>query len=127
MIETLTIPVFRLAPDTAPDMRLNALEEELAACAQALDDGDVRRMDGIDSEVKILCDQVLQMSTGDAGPYIQRLQALSDAFGALGEVMEAQKEMIRDELSDAQARQKAHRAYGMREIASSAADDAKDE
>jgi hypothetical protein len=118
MTEASIIPIFHLPQGTSPQQRLEALEQELARCAGMLDQGDVPSLSGIELEVKVLCDQVLQMPTGEAGEYIQRLQALSDAFSVLGEVMAEQRDALREELTGLQARQKAHRAYGMQSAVS---------
>ncbi len=97
-----------------PTERLDALETHLRHCAQALDAGTPDDMQGVDDEVARLCRQVLALPTEEAQSYAPRLEMLAAAFGTLGTATTEARDQVRDELENLQARQQAHRAYGMR-------------
>ncbi|MFO0389257.1 MAG: hypothetical protein ACK502_06010 [Alphaproteobacteria bacterium] len=76
-----------------------------------LEKGAVMELDGLDAEVRRLCDAVLGLSQEQRIVYADKLQVLMKGLSALGDEMAKQRDAVVSEMRGLNQYRKAHVAY----------------
>ena len=89
----------------------------IAKAKDALSQGILVDLAGLDNQIQLLCDEVVNMPVGESTPFREVLMALSDELGQLRDGLETARSDVQDQLQALNARQKAAHAYKSTEVA----------
>jgi hypothetical protein len=87
------------------------VEQFIAEGRALLDQGALMELAGLDEQVRILCDRVLQLSQEERLVYADKLQKLLGDLTALGETMAQKRDLIAEEIRGLSHHKKASTAY----------------
>ena len=87
------------------------ISQFIAESRAMLEAGAIMELAGLDDQVRMLCDAVLQLSQDERILYPDRLQELFNGLKLLGEEMEAQRDKLADEIRGVPQFKKASVAY----------------
>ena len=104
---------------TADDARQLVAEISvyIAKAKEALSQGILVDLAGLDSQIQLLCEEIVRMPVGESTPFREVLMALSDELGELRDSLETARSDVQDQLQALNARQKAAHAYKNTEVA----------
>lgn len=102
--------------DATYEKLFDEIEHFIAESHALLEQGAIMEMAGLDSQVKVLCDQVLALSQDDRVRHAKRLQKLLGDLTVLGNSMVAHRDAMAEEIRNLADHQKANVAYRVVEI-----------
>lgn len=100
-----------------PDQLFEDIAQFIDKSHQALDEGALMELAGMDDEVKALCEEITKISVDQRAQYESKLRKLFDDLQVLGDRMVAMRAEIVKDIQDIPARQKAHIAYRAAKVA----------
>lgn len=89
----------------------------IAQAKAALEKGVLIDLAGLDSQIRLLCEEIIRMPVGESRPFREVLAELSDELGLLRDALGAARSDVQDQLEALNMRQKAAHAYKKTEVA----------
>ncbi len=96
---------------SAPDKLFDDISKFIAESRDLLSRGAVMELDGLDNEVRRLCDAAMQLTPDQRKNYADKLQAMLTGLAALGDEMARQRDATLAEMHGLTEYRKAHVAY----------------
>jgi hypothetical protein len=93
------------------EMLFREIETFITDSSALLDAGDYLELSGLDSQVRTLCEAVLQLSQEERIAYADRLQQLLADLKILGDRMVHQRDQLAEEIRGLSQHKKASKAY----------------
>jgi len=99
------------AKSPAAEKLFDDIAQFIAESRDILESGAIMELNGLDEQVRSLCDAVLQLSQNERITYADRLQQLLGDLKALGDAMVTQRDELAEEMRGVPQHKKAHKAY----------------
>ncbi|MBY0408045.1 MAG: hypothetical protein K2Q01_10160 [Rickettsiales bacterium] len=87
------------------------IEQFISESRQILEEGALMEMQGLDLQVRMLCETVLLLSQAERIAYADRMQSLLGQLKELGEAMTASRDNLSEEIRQLNHQKKAAQAY----------------
>ena len=94
-----------------PEALFNDITQFIDNSHEALKEGAIMRLQGLDDQIRSLCEEVMQLSEAERMQYADRLKALLDELQQLGDTMTELRDKLAGDIRSLSSHQKANIAY----------------